>query len=153
MSGVLTDVQTQAVKLMIGDKYYASVKIIPEQEPGNIPSLIAQALGKVGGICAIVATPSCIFRGTDAPGPQIDPLSLSIDIVEFVAVNRGAKGSQLPCSEVAEHTAWLLHYPNHAATRSDSYPLIADRMRLVPDKQFLIYRVEFKTVGMFAGIP
>lgn len=150
MSGVLTDVQGEALAILRSDLYYAQIALLSEQL-GEIRNEIQRALAKLG-LCAIVLTPEATFQHTQAPGPILDPLSLTVEIVEFVTKNRGASGTQIPASDAAEHTAWLLHFPNHAHHRSDAHTFTARRIRMVPDKQFLVYRVEFTTSGVLAGI-
>lgn len=150
MSGVLTDLQAAALAIMQSDKYYARIKLLTEQL-GDIRNQIQMSLSKLG-ICVIVTTPEAVCQHTNAPGPILDPLKLEIDIVEFVMQNRGSSGSQQPASDIAEHTAWLLHYPNHAHHRTDPCAFTAKRIHMVPDKQFLVYRVEFETTGSLAGI-
>lgn len=150
MSGVLNDLQTAALTIMQGDKYYARVALLTEQL-GDIRNQIQISLGKLG-ICAIIMTPSAECKLTNCPGPILDPLKLSVDIVELVVTNRGANGSKQPASEVAEHTAWLLHYPNHAHHRKDPCIFTARSIRQVPDKLFLVYRVEFTTSGSLSGL-
>jgi hypothetical protein len=150
MPGVLTDLQNFALGLMKSDPYYARITLLSEQL-GDIANRIQIALGKLG-ICAIALTPEATVKHTNAPGPILDPIRVSIDVVEFVLKNRGDQGSKQAASDVAEHTAWLLHYPNHAGRRSDPCILTAERLRIIPDKQFLIYRIDFTTAGALAGI-
>jgi len=150
MAGVLKDLQDVVLSIMRSDPYYARITLLSEQI-GDIRNQIQLSLGKLG-ICAIVMTPEATVKHTNAPGPILDPLKISVDIVEFVLKNRGDQGSKQPASDVAEHTAWLLHYPNHAHHRQDPCMLTAVRIGMVPDKQFLIYRVDFTTSGALAGI-
>jgi len=135
---------------MRSDEYYARVTLLSE-DIGDIRNQIKTSLSKLG-ICAVILTPSADVQHTNAPGPILDPLKLEIDITEFVIKNRGDAGSKQPASDVAEHTMWLLHYPNHAHHRNDPCQFIAQSLRLVPDNQFLIYRVTFQTTGSLAGI-
>lgn len=150
MSGLLTSLQESVLQIMQSDPYYARVKLLTEQL-GDIRNQIQQALNKLG-ICALITTPSGDVKYPNAPGPMFDPLTIAVDIVELVLINRGASGSQQPASDVAEHTAWLLHYTNHAHHRNDPFIFSVRRIRLVPDKQFVIYQVEFTTTGLLPGI-
>lgn len=150
MPGILTELQEAALSIMQSDSYYARITLLSEQR-GDIRNQIQVALAKLG-ICCIVMTPEAVCENSNAPGPMFNPLTLSIDVVEFVLKNRGDQGSGQAASDVAEHTLWLLHYPNHAHHRQDPCNLIAKRLRLVPDKQFLVYRVEFETTGSLPGI-
>jgi hypothetical protein len=150
MSGILTSVQTEVNGILIADRRLAHVKILSEQLK-DIRSEIQTTLGKLG-LCAIISTPDAEFRYTNAPGPQMDPLKVSVDVVEFVLKNRSPQGTNQPASDTAERIAWTLHYPNHAHERHDVFPLTALRIRTVPDKNFLVYRVEFETSGALAGI-
>ena len=148
--GVLTTIQDNALALLQSDPYYARISKLTEQI-GDIRNQITTAVNKLG-IVAIIMTPRATIEAQGAPGPQLNPLELHIDIVEFVLKNRGEQGSRQPASDVAEHTAWLLHYPNHAGSRQDAYPFLAKQFYVVPDNNFLVYRVEFTTAGSLAGI-
>lgn len=150
MSGLITTVQESAVHIFESDPYFARISIIPEQSH-DIATILRTALSKLG-ICIVVTTPKATCSCPNAPGPVLDPLELSIDIIEQVLLNRAESGSRLPASEVAERTAWLLHFPNHAHHRSDPYPLTAKKFYIVPDDHFQIFRVEFTTNGALAGI-
>ncbi len=149
-SGFLHGLQQQVEGILQSDPYYSGIRLLSEQL-GDIQAQVRQALAKLG-LCCIVVTPDAQFQGTNAPGPIADPVEVSVDVTELVLVNRGSNGTGIPASAVAEHTAWLLHYPNHAHHREDAHPLTARRIRLVPDKTFLIYRCEFTTTGALAGI-
>ncbi len=149
MPGVLEELQEVAVSRMQSDPYYARVSLLREQLH-DIRAQIRTALGKIG-IVGIVVTPQADCNKPNAPGPILDGLNLVIDITELVIVNRGANGSRQPASEVAEHTAWLLHSPNHPG-RNDK-PIMALRsINLVPDPTYLIYRVTMQTSVALAGI-
>ena len=91
------------------------------------------------------------MQSTNAPGPILDPILLDVDIIELVIANRGAKGSKLAADEVAERTARLLHTPNWP-TRGDGYLLVCESIEEIPDKTFVIYRTEFRSSGVVAGI-
>jgi hypothetical protein len=149
MAGYLTTLQTQCVTIMEADARIDGVSILYEQI-GNIGSMIQAALSKIG-ICAIVLTPGAEGKGT-APGPQVNPVKLTVQITELVFKNRSAAGTNIPASSLAEHLAWLLHYANHAATRSDPQ-LTFRRLALVPDKNYLIYNVDFETASCFEPLP
>jgi len=148
--GVLTTIQDSALSLIQGDRYYARIQVLTEQI-GDIRNKINTALAKLG-ICAIVMTPKGEADSPGAPGPILNPLELHIDICELVMTNRGETGSRQPASDVAEHTAWLLHYPNHAGNRQDPYPFLFQKFYVIPDGKLLIYRIEFRTRGALAGI-
>lgn len=150
MSGVLTEVQNAVVSILQSDKYYARIDVVSEQL-GDIVNKIDIALKKLG-ICIVVHTAEATFADPDAPGPRMNPLLIDIDVTEFVLKNRGDSGSGLPADDVAEHTAWLLHYPNHAGTRTDPCILTPKKLFVVPDKTFLIYRLQVETTGSLAGI-
>lgn len=150
MPGTLTVIQDAVVKLLQSDTFLMPVKLLKEQQ-GDIRAQVQAALAKLG-ICAIAMTPKAVFSEPNAPGPLADPLSIWVDVYENVSSNRGANGSKLPCSDVAERVAWWLHYPNHAHERQDAFILVAKSLGIVPDKNFLVYRVEFETKASLAGI-
>lgn len=145
--GVLSDTQAMMVAILESDSALAPVKILSENL-GDINSQIRMALGKIG-ICAIVLTPDASVDGTNAPGPLLKPVGVVVEIEELVVVNRGDKGSKLPASDVAERVLWRGHSPNWP-TRGDTRLLTGKGIKLIPDKQFLIYRVEFETTGALA---
>lgn len=149
MPGVLEELQQVALARMRVDPYYARVTLLHEQLH-DIRAQIRAALGKLG-IVAIIITPKADSTKPNAPGPILDGCNLVVDITELVVVNRGANGSRQPASDVAEHTAWLLHSPNHPG-RADK-PIMALRsIDLVPDQTYLIYRVTMQTSVALAGI-
>lgn len=142
---MLTEIQEQAVKTMLADRYYQRVPAMREDE-GEIVARVKAAIAKLG-ICCVAHILECRAEGSNAPGPLFRPIRLAVDVVELVAINRASSGSQLPASAVAEHTAQLLHYPNNPA-RGDAYPLACESVAKIPDKTYLIYRVVLGTSGV-----
>lgn len=147
---VLDTVQKAAQGILKADPYFTRIEVVTEQL-GDIANQIQIALSKLG-ICAIVATPDTEFDSPDAPGPIMNPVKLIVEVVELVLMNRGKTGTGRSASAVAERAAWQLHYSNHAHYRQDPCMFIARRIRMVPDKTYLIYRVEFTTTGSLPGI-
>jgi hypothetical protein len=151
MPGVFTTLQNSVVAAIRADPWFARITVLSEQI-GDIENQIQRSLSKLG-ICAIVLTPGASVKYADAPGPLLDPLTVAIDIVELVLTNRGNSGSKQPASDVAERIAWLLHHPNDPERSPPmSNRLIVRKISLIPDKQFLVYRVELETTGALAGI-
>lgn len=150
INGVLSEIQAQAVATLTSDPYFAGISIIPE-DLKDIVSEIQTSLAKLG-ICVVVQTPDTEFKYGDAPGPIMDSVKVAIQVAEMPLINRGAKGTRKPAGQVAEYVAWLLHFPNHAATRQDTYRLIAKRIRTVAHKTLLIRQIDFETNGSLAGI-
>jgi len=141
--GLLASIQQQCVAVMAADAYYRRIEPVAEQQ-GEISSMLKAALGKLG-IAVIVHTPTADTKGRSSPGPRMDPIRVEIEIVELVMLNRSEKGSRLPCSDVAEHTAYLLHCVNYPGR--DTYPLVTVRIGSKPHKSFLIHTVELETSG------
>ena len=148
--GVLSEIQAQAVAVLGADPYFAGIKIIPE-DLKDIVSQIQTTIAQLG-LCVVVMTPDADFKYPDAPGPIMDSIKVAVQIAELPLVNRGVKGTRKPAGQVAEYVAWLLHFPNHAATRTDTYRLIASKIRTIPHKSLLIRQVDFETRGSLAGI-
>lgn len=147
---MLRELQASVKDILQADPYFSNIKLVTE-DLLDVSNTITTSLSKLG-IVAIILTPDSASDSPDAPGPILNPVNLNVEIVELVMANRSQSGSRKPASDVAEHTAWRLHYPNHAGTRTDPWPLMFKRLRIVPDKQFLIYRIEFTTTGVLAGI-
>ena len=150
MSSVLTTLQGATAKILAADKFFQRVEPLTENL-GDINNQIKIALSKLG-VSVLVLTPGAEGESTNAPGPILNPVNLVVAIFENVLLNRGERGTKVPAAEFAEYIAWLLHYPNHAATRQDDFPLTFRRIRLVPDKTLLVYNVEFTTRTALAGI-
>lgn len=149
MSGVLTDIQTKVLGIMQDDEYYSPFDPLYEQI-GDISNRIQRAVREIG-LSIVVMTPEATVSSSDAPGPYLDPITVAVQISELVIVNRGDNGSKLPASDVAEHTMWKLHYPNHP-TRDDTYHLIGKSIRLKNHRTLLVYQVLFETAVGLAGI-
>lgn len=147
--GRLLSIRDQALAALQADTALQPVRLIARTK-GDIKNEILTTLGKYG-ICILVMTPSAKMRGTNAPGPMLDPINLVVDVIEHVAINRGAKGSKLPAEDVAEQVAWRLHAVNHP-TRRDAFPLICEEIEEISDAEFLAYRVKFRTSGQLPGI-
>lgn len=147
---VLDTVQKAAQGILKADSYFTRIEVITEQL-GDISNQIQIALSKLG-ICVLVVTPDTDFKFPDAPGPIMDPLKIIVEVTEQVLMNRGAQGTGRSASAVAERAAWQLHYPNHAHYRRDPCMFTARRIRLVPDKNYLVYRVELTTTGALPGM-
>lgn len=149
MSKIFQNLQSMAKDIMVDDDYFTDIDVLTE-DLHDIQNRIRVALSKIG-LCCIVYTPEADVKYPNAPGPMFEPMKLHVGINEFVLKNRGDAGTKIPASEVAERVAWLLHHPNHP-TRDDATQLVCERIRLIPDKQFVVYRVEFAGLGSLDGI-
>lgn len=152
MDGILKGIQDEMAANLRRDSWFQPVKIVTENL-GDIANQIELALNKLG-LVIVILTPGAKCAYPDAPGPIMDPVTPVAAVYEMVLLNRGANGSKLPCSAVAERVAYQLHYPNHAAARTDSYPLVCTDIALLPDRTYLRYNVTFRS-GQIAigGIP
>lgn len=148
--GYLATIQAEIAANLRRDSWFQAVPIVTENL-GDIANQIEIALGKLG-IVAVILTPAGKAAFPDAPGPILDPVSAVVAVYEMVVLNRGAKGTKLPASAVAERVAYQLHYPNHAAVRTDEYPLICQEIALRPDRTHLIYQVTFRTRAVIGGL-
>ncbi|MFO7534716.1 MAG: hypothetical protein R6X19_03375 [Kiritimatiellia bacterium] len=147
--GVLLSIRDQALAALQADTALQPVRLIARTK-NDIKNEITTTLAKFG-ICALVMTPSAKMRGSNAPGPMLDPVNLVIDVIEQVGFNRGTKGTKLPAEDVAEQIAWRLHAVNHPG-RKDAHPLICEEIEEISDAEFLAYRVKFRTSGQLPGI-
>lgn len=141
-------IQEQAVMALMADEMLRPVKIISRRKH-NLKNEILTTLGKFG-ICVLVLTPSARMRNTNAPGPQLDPVTLFVDIIENVLMNQGANGSKIPAEDVAERIAWRLHSANHPGRR-DPHVFICEEIEEISDETYLAYRVKFRTAGTLPG--
>jgi hypothetical protein len=144
---ILREIQQSIVKIIKSDPYFVKVPVIP-MTAHDLRTQFQTNMAKLG-ICILVQTASFENEGVDANAILMKPVKVNIDINEFVLANRSGGGSQLPCEDVVEQAALLLHSPAHAE-RNDPFPLICIRGHTIPDKQFFIYRVEFETSGAIA---
>jgi hypothetical protein len=144
---LLSQIRSQALKVLKADPKFARVTCLSTND-GDIAQKIKEGLSKLG-ILVLIRVPDAVNDAPDAPGPIFSPVTVFCEITELVLANRGASGSKLPADEVAERVAELLHAPNYPGR--DAIPLVCERIREIPDKTFVVLRVEFKAAGGYAG--
>jgi hypothetical protein len=110
------DLVQEAIKERLeGHFYFADIPVLVEDK-GDIEADVNQALGTLTekktkmGICVVVSMPGARCRYPNAPGPLLDPLSITLSVVEDVASNRGASGTGKPALAVVEVVLRLLSH-------------------------------------------
>jgi hypothetical protein len=153
---VLTDIRTAIRDLLVADRTLAGIAILTEDK-GDIQNEIERALGVLTdsqgmlGVCVVVMTPTARCSAPDAPGPLLEPISVVVDVIELVIVNRGDTGSKIPASDIAEQVLWRVTSVNHP-TRGDDPAYRPISVGMVPDETYVVYRCEFETSGVLPGI-
>jgi hypothetical protein len=113
MSGVLSTLRSQVQDRLQADDYFEDIPILTE-ERGDVEAEISNALGTLTeqggklGICVVILTARAEIKDS-IPGPYLGNIGLTIHVEESVLINKGASGTQKPCSDVAERVAARLH--------------------------------------------
>ncbi|MBI3986981.1 MAG: hypothetical protein HY343_08685 [Lentisphaerae bacterium] len=140
----LSPIPTTLKALLDANAYFSDITVLLETK-GDIENEIARALGvltqKGGkiGVAVVILAPKASIKDP-APGPILDPLTLTIAVFENVIFNTGADGTGKPALQIVELIMRLLHFKIPTATNS---ALLATGYRLTASDP-LTYEIDFK---------
>jgi len=147
--GIFQNIQEEIVRRLQADDALSRLKILREDRK-DIASEINIALARVG-LFVLVRTPQAAARD-QSPGPFCE-LTLDVQVVENVPINRAASGTGLVGGDVAERIAWLLHAPNRAQTRT-VFLLLLKAVEPAEADGALAWNVRLTTTGSLGqGLP
>ena len=120
----------------------SDVDVLTERK-GDIASMLDVALGKMG-LCAVVLTPFAKVAEPNLPGPELDPLSVTVAVFEDVALADDAAIDPRTAFTVALAALQRLH---HWAPPGFPRMLTAanNALVLVPDPALLVYHANLET--------
>ena len=135
------ELQEQIVLQLREHEDLAGLEIVHE-ELKDLVNQITLGLKKLG-LVIVVTSPTESCSNINLPEPVYDNVTVKIQIIENVLINRSANGTQQPCKRIAKAVVDALWHFRPAGFGSALYagtPLI----HLVSDQSLLIYRVTMK---------
>src|SRR5689334_17235292 len=114
MGGFLEQLQQECADRVASDPLFAHVTIITERKK-DILGTIQVALGPVtksggkSGLCLILLTPVANVNFGNLSGPFFDDIKILVRVLENVAVNKSASGTNVSALEAMERVCVLLH--------------------------------------------
>ena len=158
---VLKQLQQSFADHLSADSYFSTpaspglpVPAIITENVLDITNMIQTAISKIGA-SVIIITPQANVPAEDVPYVYFENVTMIARCFELPTVNRGATGSQKPAFDMAEMVAAIGHHFTPLLENSSgpdintTWVLANPAIRLIADKQFLIYDVRFKvSVGL-----
>jgi hypothetical protein len=151
--GLLATFQKECADRLLADPFFQYIAVLTEQT-NDIESEFERALsatlvtGGKTGACVIIMTAEANAEFENVPGPLLDDVMITAQVLENVSVNRDPNGNGTGklASDIAETVAALLHqfFPT-----SCNGPLVIRKptIKLLPHPDYLAYSVNFQAKG------